>query len=287
MKIAIQGGQSSFHHLAAQSYFGEKPMELVECATFRQLCTTLEKGNADMGVMAIENSLAGSILPNYGLLAEYSLQILEEVYLHIDQNLMALPGQSVYDISQVYSHPMALLQCSRFLEDHPEMVSMETWDTADSAREIRENKLMGVAAIAGRKAAEKYGLELIAPNIHNSEENYTRFLIVTSGTREIPHHSDKASVNFRLKHRAGSLADALDLLRRNAFNLTKIQSFPIPNCLDEYSFHVDLEWNGNNNDTDLFYETMDQLKRISLEVQVLGVYKKGARNHDHSSLTPA
>lgn len=287
MKIAIQGGKSSFHHIAARSYFGDESLELVECATFRQLCRTLEKGMADMGVMAIENSLVGGILPNYALLSEYALQILEETYLHIDQNLMALPGQSLWDIRKVYSHPMALLQCSAYLEDHPEMLTLETWDTADSAREIRDQKRMGVAAIAGRKAAEAYGLEILAGDIHNGKENYTRFLILAPGSRKVEHPSDKASINFKLKHKAGSLADALDLLRRNAFNLTQIQSLPIPNQLDEYSFHVDLEWNGNNNDTELFYETMEQLKRVTLNVQILGVYKKGARVHDHTSLTPA
>lgn len=279
MKVAIQGGQASFHHMAAQQYFNEQPFELAECRTFRQLCQVLQCGEADIAVMAIENSLVGSILPNYALLQEYPFQIIGETYLHIQQNLIALPGQSLKDIHFVRSHPMALLQCSEFLEQHPHLRALETFDTAESAREIREKLLAGVAAIAGKLAAERYQLTILAEEIENVKQNYTRFLILSrEALREKGAMADKASLNFHLKHRVGALAEALDIFRRCGLNLTLIQSLPIPGRPSEYAFQVDLEWEERQG----LEEGIEALRRLSNQIQILGIYPKGALPHDYS-----
>ncbi|MCK6622066.1 MAG: hypothetical protein HUU32_09275 [Calditrichaceae bacterium] len=279
MKVAIQGGQASFHHLAARQYFNGQEFEMAECRTFRQLCQVLQNGKADRAVMAIENSLLGSILPNYALLQEYSFHISGETYLHIRHNLMALPGQSLKDIRFVCSHPLALLQCSEFLEQHPRLRAQESFDTAESAREIREKLLPGTAAIAGRLAAERYQLTILAEEIENVKQNYTRFLILSrKAVRENGAIADKTSLNFYLKHRVGALAEALDIFRRCGLNLTLIQSLPVPGRPSEYAFQVDLEGERRKS----LEQGIEELRRLSDKIQVLGIYPKGALPHDYS-----
>ena len=182
MKIAIQGTEASFHHQAAMKFF-DSEFELIECKTFEEVCKVKSEGKCDYGVLAIENTLAGSFLPNYNLLQKYHLRILGEVYLHIEQNLLCLPGQKLEDIKFIRSHPMALLQCSQFLNDHAEIAAIEAFDTAGSAREIKKYLLSDTAAIAGRFAAEKFGLQILRHGIENIKQNHTRFMILNGDPR--------------------------------------------------------------------------------------------------------
>lgn len=271
IKIAIQGGRASFHDIAARQYFKNINLTVVECRTFRLLCKELLENRVDFAVMAIENTLVGSILPNYSLLLEFPLHIVGEIYLHIQQNFMALPHQSISDIEYVRSHPMALLQCSEFLESNLHIREVETFDTAESAREIREKQMHGVAAIASREAAELYGLNILAEEIENLKRNYTRFLILANE----PHHqsasANKASINFHVRHRVGALAEILNVLQQHGVNLTLIQSIAVPGSPREYAIHVDVEWS----DKAKFEEAAEQAKQLSQEFKVLGIYKAG------------
>ncbi|RNI27906.1 prephenate dehydratase [Rufibacter immobilis] len=179
LKIAIQGGPASFHETAAEQLFPAENIHTLSCASFPELCQTLESGQADFAVMAVQNSLAGPLLPNYSLVAQHGFSILAERWLLLDQTLMALPGQRLADIEQVWSHPIALLQCSEFIHTHPRLSTKETSDTADTARLLREGSITGVAAIASRKAAQLYGLEVLEANVANDTENYTRFVVLS------------------------------------------------------------------------------------------------------------
>ncbi len=274
LKIAIQGEQTSFHDMAAQSYFSPEKIEIVECRSFRQLCGDVSAGRADLAVMAIENTLAGSLLPNYSLLQEFPLFIIGETYLPIRHHLMALPGQALEGIHSVRSHPMALHQCSEFLEHHPGMNAVETDDTAGSARQIREEELFGIAAIAGKMAAEFYELEILAEGIENLAQNYTRFLILSANKPELRSDCQKASVNFRLKHRIGALADVLNVFKNNNINLTKIQSIPVPGEPYEYLFLIEMEWEDYCN----FEESIAEIERFTIELKILGIYRSGNKS---------
>lgn len=273
MKIAIQGGKASFHDLAVKIYYHDTTTELVECRTFRQLCIAIKDGEADAAVMAVENTLAGSILPNYALLEEYPVTITGEIYLHIRQNLMALPGQKLTNIASVRSHPMALMQCSNFLEDHPQLKSIETFDTAESAREIREKNWPGVAAIASDLAAKMYGLEILAADIENLKQNYTRFLILQAGEqpRINGNKYNKASLNFLLRHEPGALVNFLQIFQKNSINLSLIQSIPIPGRPREYAFHMDMLWE----DAGLFERSISEAKDCAGQMKILGIYNSG------------
>ncbi|MFQ5605233.1 MAG: prephenate dehydratase [bacterium] len=277
LKIAVQGGRASFHHLAAQKYFSTGKFNLHSCATFRQLCEKLLANQVHYAVMAIENTLVGSILPNYSLLQEYPLHITGETYLHIEQNLMALPEQSITDIHLVRSHPMALLQCSQFLEQHPQLKSMEAFDTAESAREIRQRQLRGVAAIASRQAAKLYDLQILARDIENQKQNYTRFLVLAAQPEANNRCTDKASIHFRVHDEVGALARVLNILAEHQVNLTLIQSIPIPDCPHQYAIHVDVRWQQQAE----FQQALRQIKKISREVKILGLYKSGVKPYDH------
>jgi prephenate dehydratase len=283
IKIAIQGGLSSFHDLAARNYFLNNHISILECRTFRQLCIELQKGDVDLALMAIENTLVGSILPNYSLLQEYPFYIIGETFIHIEQHLMALPGQTIYDIASIRSHPMALLQCSDFLEKYPHLGLIETFDTADSAREIKAQNLRGVAAIAAKEAANRYNLQIIATGIENIKQNYTRFLILSKQENNDDNIGNKASVSFHLKHKVGALADALTIFKNYSINLTLIHSVPLPGRPQEYAFHADLEWD----DLNKFHLAIKEIKCISNELQILGVYSSGIKPYDNSCSRPA
>ena len=271
-RAAIQGGKASFHDMAARQYFSGHDIELSECRTFRQQVQQLVAGEVDYVVMAIENTLAGSILPNYGLLQNSPVTIIGEVYLRIQQNLMALPGQQLAGIKTVMSHPMALHQCSEFLESHPELMSLETHDTADSAREIREKEQTAVAAIAGSLAAEIYRLEILAESIENIHQNYTRFLVVTREADAADNPgANKASLSFHTMHKVGALAQVMNVFRDNGLNLALIQSTPIPGQPDEYAFHVDVEWYERQD----YDEALRDLVPVTRGLRVLGEYKSG------------
>lgn len=271
LKIGIQGIKASFHDMATRAYFPDQEIELVEIRDFRTQAEAVAREEVDYAVMAIENTIAGSILPNYGFIEEYGLKILGEEYLRISMQLMALPGTTLNEITEVISHPMALRQSMKFLREYPNWKISEVADTALSARDIKEKNMRGVAAIAGSLAAEVYGLDIIAPDIETNKQNYTRFLILGAQDENHLEESDKASVRLILSHAPGSLSRALQVLNEYRINLTKIQSVPLIGKPYEYAIHFDVEY------TDyLVYATaMDKIAAIVHEIQVLGVYKKG------------
>jgi prephenate dehydratase len=218
MKIAIQGESGCFHEVAAHQYFKYDTIEIVPCSTFDLTLNTLKAGEADFAVMAIENARSGSILYNYTLIRESGMKILGEHNLRIRQNLMALPGQSITDIREIRSHPIAIAQCMTYLNQFPGIILIESDDTAASARQISETRVKGVAAIASSKAAEIYGLEIIAPGIETYKQNYTRFHIV--GNEEKGNkRGNKVSVCFSTGHKPGSLATILVKLAEMDINL--------------------------------------------------------------------
>ena len=228
--VSIQGYEGSFHQVAAQQFFG-KNIAVIPCATFRDVIRIASnKKESDGGVMAIENSIAGSILPNYNLLQKSNLRVVGEVFLHIRQNLLVNPGVKLQDIKEVHSHPMALQQCLEFLDKY-DWKLVETEDTALSAKLLHQHRNKHAAAIASKLAAELFHLEVIAPNIHTLRNNYTRFLILKREDEpvSIP-DADKASVNFHTDHSRGSLAKVLTEIAEGGINLSKLQSFPIPGC---------------------------------------------------------
>ena len=268
-KIAIQGIAASFHEVAAFTYFGQS-IETIECLTFFDLCEALKSGRADYAVMAIENSIAGSILPNYFLLQEFHFQIIGEIYLPIHMHLLALPGTKIDQIKTIESHPMAIRQCSDYLQRLNGVEIRESDDTALSAKRVGEKKLKGVAAIANEFAAKRFGLEIIEKRIETHKKNFTRFLIL-SRRNGSPADSNKASISFEVANEVGSLAEALMTFKANGINLTKIQSIPVIGKPSEYSIHVDLEWKNRKKYDVAMRAVMRQVRNLN----VLGEYKKG------------
>jgi prephenate dehydratase len=269
LRIAIQGIATSFHEVAAMTYFG-KPIETVECLSFHSLCESLKNGTSDFAVMAIENSIAGSILPNYFLLQEYHFSIIGEVYLPIHMHLLALPGVKLSAIKNIESHPMAIRQCSDYLHRLRGVDIRESDDTALSAQRVKENNLKATAAIANEYAAKKFGLEILEKRIETHKKNFTRFLILTkraNGKIE----GNKASLSFEVANEVGSLADALITFKSCQLNLSKIQSIPIIGKPSEYSIHVDVEWRKRKNYDDAIQLVLRQVKNLN----ILGEYKKG------------
>ena len=269
LRIAIQGIATSFHEVAAMTYFTE-PIETVECLSFHALCESLKDGKSDFAVMAIENSIAGSILPNYFLLQEYHFSIIGEVYLPIHMHLLALPGVKLTDIKNIESHPMAIRQCSDYLHRLNGVDIRESDDTALSAKRVKELNLKTTAAIANEYAAKKFGLEILEKRIETHKKNFTRFLILTkraNGKAE----SNKASLSFEVANEVGSLADALITLKNYQINLSKIQSIPIIGKPSEYSIHIDVEWKKRKNYDEAIRLVLRQVKNLN----ILGEYKKG------------
>jgi prephenate dehydratase len=267
-KVAIQGIATSFHEIAAQTYFGK--VEAVECLSFHQLCETLKQGKCDYAVMAIENTIAGSILPNYFLLQEYHFSVVGEVYLPIHMHLLALPGVMLKDIKCIESHPMAIRQCTDYLYKLKAIEIRESDDTALSARKIAEKKLKDTAAIANEHAAKRFGLQILEKRIETHKKNFTRFLILSKKSGGIA-ETNKASMFFEVANEVGSLADALMTFKDNGINLSKIQSVPIIGKPSEYSIHVDVEWKKRKS-YDLAIQRMLRLVR---NLNILGEYKKG------------
>lgn len=271
-RISIQGYEGSFHQIAVQEFFG-KNVQVIPCDTFREVVKLASSNKeSDGGCMAIENSIAGSILPNYTLLQKSKLRITGEIYLQIHQNLMVNPGVKPQDIREVHSHPMALLQCIDYLESHPNWKLVETEDTALSAKHIHQRHHKHVAVIASKLAAELYQLDLIAPKIQSNKNNYTRFLFIepVKSNNEL-NDANKASINFHTDHSKGSLVKALSKIAEAGINLSKLQSVPIPEKEWKYSFHADLEFET----IEQFNEVMDEIKGVTESLNVLGVYKKG------------
>ena len=271
LKIGIQGIKASFHDMAAQAYFAGRETELAEIRDFRALAEAVAEGEIDYAVMAIENTIAGSILPNYGFIEEFRLKILGEEYLRISMQLMALPGTKLSEIKEVVSHPMALRQSMKYLRDHPAWKIAEVTDTAASARNIKVNNLQGVAAIAGTLAASTYELEIIAADIETNKQNYTRFLVLGREDENHVHESDKSSVRIIVSNTPGSLFSALQILNDYGLNLTKIQSVPIIGKPYEYAIHFDIEYA----DYVVYKSAMEKIADLAVETTIMGVYKKG------------
>ena len=273
LKIAIQGYEGCFHHIAANDYFG-RDISIMPQDTFRGVAAAVKRGEADMGMMAIENSIAGSIIANYSILQDAKLQVAGEIYLPIKQNLMVLPDVELEDIREVESHPMALLQCIDYLDSRPWKL-VESEDTALSARHIAEKGLRHTAAIVSELAAEMFGLKIIAPEINTIKSNYTRFMVLKRHDHNIDPHADKASLYFKTDHREGSLLRTLSQLQ--GINLSKLQSYPIPSEPWHYLFHIDLEFGC----LDDYIRNLDRLQEAAEEVHVYGVYRSGLRE-DHT-----
>jgi len=270
-RVSIQGYEGSFHQVAARQFFG-KDVEVIPCANFREVVKIASnKKESDGGVMAIENSIAGSILPNYNLLQKSNLKIAGEVYLQIKQHLLVNPGVKLDDIREVHSHPMAIQQCLEYLDKYNWKL-IETEDTALSAKQIHQHKSKHIAGIASKLAAELFELHIIAPNIHTMRNNYTRFLILQREENSVKvDDANKASVNFHTDHSRGSLAKVLTRIAEGGINLSKLQSFPIPGSDFKYSFHADMEFES----LDQFNLVIDQIKQITAELKIYGVYKSG------------
>ncbi|MBS7256411.1 prephenate dehydratase [Flavobacterium branchiicola] len=268
-KIAIQGIKGSFHHQVVNEYFAEN-VEIDECLSFEELVDSLLSGKSDQAVMAIENSIAGPIIPNYALIDKNNLHIIGEHYLNIHQNLMALKGQKLEDIKEVHSHPMALLQCMDYLKQFPNIKLVEDKDTAETARRIQEKQLTGIAAIGSKVASEMYNLDIIAPEIQTIKNNMTRFVIIKKQNSFLPENEiNRASIKFELDHKRGSLAAVLNVMSDCKLNLTKIQSLPKIETPWKYSFFVDVTFEKYED-----YSKAKSLLNIMAEYfKVLGEYR--------------
>jgi len=274
LKIGIQGAAASFHDVAARKFFSPEEIEVVECSSFKILCESLASRESKFCMMAIENTIAGSILTNYSLLERYGFKILGEVYLPISLNLMALPGQTVGDIQFVQSHPMALFQCEDFLFNFPHIKVLEAADTAESAKNISEKKLRAFGAIASELAAQTYGLEILQSRIETNKLNYTRFFaICRSEDYVLPKNPDKVSLRFETEHEPGSLTKALDVLKKYKINLAKIQSIPILGRPYQYSIHIDAEWIQYAD----FEKALEEFKKVTSNLFLFGEYKRAER----------
>jgi len=272
-KVAIQGVSGAFHEIAARQYFEGEEIEILPCITFKDLFKALAADDSLLGIIAIENTIAGSLLQNHNLLRESGCMIVGEHKLRIEHNLVALPGHRIEDIQEVYSHPIALMQCEDFIDEHRHMKAIESEDTALSAKEIADNKIQGRAAICSTLAAEKYGLEIIARGIETNKRNFTRFLMIAEPTlaEEMTNGTllNKSSLVFTLPHEEGSLAKVLSILSFYHVNLTKIQSLPIIGREWEYQFYINLTFD----DYIRYRQSLDAIRPLTKDFQLLGEYK--------------
>ena len=267
-KIGIQGIRGSFHHIAVENYF-DKVIKLCEYLSFEDMILSLSKNEIQYALMAIENSTAGSIIPNYALIDEYNINIVGEHYLEISHNLMALKGQSLDDIKEIHSHPMALLQCRDFLKENPSIKLVEEKDTASVAKKISNTKTMGIGAIASKLAAKIYDLNLIKEDIQSIKKNQTRFVVLKKDNNLDKLQINKASLKFELDHKRGSLAAILNVLSDCKLNLTKIQSMPKIETPWRYSFFVDVTFENFEN----YLKAKSIIQIMAKEFKVLGEYK--------------
>ncbi len=274
-RVAIQGGLGAYHGIAAENFFAGEQVEIIPCVNFRDIFTAIKKDPNVIGIMAIENTIAGSLLQNYELLKEHKLPIAGEFKLRISHCLAALPGQTIHDIKEVQSHPIALMQCANFLETLPGVKVVEHEDTALAARDIAVGKLTGNAAICSERAAEIYGLSILARGIETNKHNFTRFLIFGNSwvVEDIQKDEtiNKASVVFTLPHAEGSLSKVLSVFSFYDINLTKIQSLPIIGREWEYQFYVDFKF-GN---LERYKQSLSAIKPLISELKTLGEYPEG------------
>lgn len=268
-KVAIQGYEGCFHQEAAEKYFGSN-IEISPCATFRNLADAVAEKKVDAAVMAIENSLAGSILPNYGLLQDLPIQVTGEIYLEINQQLMVNKGVNLEDIREVHSHQMALHQCQQLLNQYP-WKQVATDDTALSAKHVSQHHSKTIAAIASKKAAEIYNLDIIKHDIQTEKNNYTRFLVLENKSENHRHQNpDKASLSFETNHSKGALSTVLQEIAIENVNLSKLQSIPIPGSQFLYRFLVDLEFDHSSQ----FEKTLERISQHVQALKIFGTYKK-------------
>ncbi|MCF6296319.1 MAG: prephenate dehydratase [Flavobacteriaceae bacterium] len=267
--VAIQGVKGSFHHIVSQHYF-DNGIEVKECLSFDNAVDSLLNKESDAVIMAIENSIAGSIIPNYALIDNHNLHIIGEYYLDIQHQLMALPNQKIEDIKEVYSHPMALLQCKEFFKKHSHIKLIEDKDTAEVAQRIQKLKLKNVAAIASKLAAEIFELDILAESIQTIKQNETRFVIVKRKNREIPQKEiNKASLKFELSSKRGSLAAILNVMSDCKLNLTKVQSLPKIDTPWFYAFFVDVTFKKYDD----FKKAKSIIEIMAKDFKVLGEFK--------------
>ncbi|MDR2448452.1 MAG: prephenate dehydratase [Prevotellaceae bacterium] len=271
-KIAIQGALGSFHDIAVRQYFGKEDLEIIPCETFKEVFAAMGRDNTVVGVLAIENTIAGSLLPNYDLLKESGCVIIGEHKLRIEHNLVALKGQRMEDLTEVYSQSIALRQCEEFLEQHKFLKAVESFDTAGSAKVIAEGQIMQRGAICSAAAAEQYGLEIIAKGIETNKRNFTRFLVVAAaaqaGQWQRGQTLNKSSLVFTLPHEEGCLAKVLSILSFYHVNLTKIQSLPIIGREWEYQFYVDLTFDNEER----YKQSLDAIRPLVKDFKILGEY---------------
>ena len=282
-RVAIQGGTGAYHEIAARRYFEGEELEIVECLTFRDIFEEAKKDPALIGIMAIENTIAGSLLPNHDLLKMSDLQIAGDYKLRISHTLAALPGQSIADVREVMSHPIALMQCEDYLEGLPHVKIVEHEDTALAAKEIHDRQLRGVAAICSSLAAEMYGLEPLATGIETNKRNFTRFLILARPEMlpevQKDNHINKSSLVFVLPHKEGSLSQVLSVLSFYGINLTRIQSLPIIGREWEYQFYIDLTFS----DYDRYRQSLDAIMPLIGDLKVLGEYREAKYNMNNNT----
>lgn len=271
-KAAIQGGHGAFHEIATRKFFSNN-IEVLPCETFDNIIEKIESGEVDFGVMAIENTVAGSLVPNYLLLRESPVKIIGEEYIRIKHNLVALPGQKIEDITEVHSHYMAIAQCRKFFKQYPKIKLVESVDTALSARKIQDKKLIGKGAIASDLAAQLYDLEILASEIETNERNYTRFLILESldNNTKFEGCCTKSSLCFSLPHHKGSLSQVLSVFAFYDLNLTKIQSMPIIGKEFKYFFYADISFDNYER----YQQCLVAIKPLVVDFQILGEYKHG------------
>ena len=269
-KIAVQGIVGSFHEDAALKYFNEK-INVVECKSFTSVCKLVDTDKVDYAVMAIENSIAGSLLKNYQLIRDYHLKITGEIYLHIQMNLMAIAGVKPADITDIYSHPIALQQCLEYLEKYfPNAELHEGIDTAGAAKFISETRPLNAAAIGNLRSSELYKLDVLETGVETNKKNYTRFLILAKHGNP-SEKANKASLCFEVGHFYGALARVLNVFAENEINLTKIQSVPIIGKPNEYTFHVDVEWEELENYEKAIHQALKSVSSLA----ILGEYERG------------
>ena len=277
-KVAIQGIDGSYHDIAARKYFEGEEIEIIGCKTFRDVISAIKNDPDIIGLMAIENTIAGSLLQNHELIREGGLSIVGEYKLRISHSLVALPGSKLEDIVEINSHPIALMQCADFLDTLPNVKVVEKGDTAMSARWISENKLTGHAAICGKLAAEIYHMEILAEGIETNKRNFTRFLVLADRwnvddlLRGV--QKNKSSIVFALPHTSGSLSKVLSVLSFYDMNLSKIQSLPIIGREWEYLFYIDLTFT----DYTRYKQALDAIIPLTKDFRILGEYAEGKQS---------
>jgi prephenate dehydratase len=272
-RVTIQGVAGCYHDAAARAYFNDEEITTIPCDSFTELFQRMGCDASLLGIVAIENTIAGSILPNHELLRQSNMQIVGEHKMHISHVLAALPGQSIDELSEVNSHPMALMQCEQFLRQHPNLKMIEKFDTAGSAQEIAEHKLMGHAAVCGEYAANLYGLNILEHGIETNKRNFTRFLIIAdpllaSEMRPREEKINKSSIMFTLPHTNGALSKVLTIFSFYDINLSKIQSLPIIGREWEYRFYIDLTFDSYVR----YHQSIDAVRPLLNDLKILGEY---------------